>query len=88
MVSLRSLVVGAAFVVAPVLAALAPSEIADGLSSLTKQAQDLQPVAKSITIVNGPLIIIGQGPFPVCPSAHTPQLRTSWLIWRRLSLLA
>ena len=74
MVSLRSLVVGAAFIVAPVLAALTPSQIADGLKALSQQAVDLQPVAQSITIINAPLIIIGQGPFPVCPSAHTPQL--------------
>ena len=77
MVSLRSLVVGAAVIVAPVLAALAPSQIADGLNALSKQAQDLQPVAQSITLINAPLIIIGQGPFPVCSSAHTPQLTTS-----------
>ncbi len=88
MVSLRSLVTGAAFIVVPVLAALTPSQIADGLSRLTQQAQDLQGPAQSITIVNAPLIVIGQGPFPVSPSAHPPQLRTSWLTWRRFSLKA
>ncbi len=77
MVSLRSLVIGAALIAAPVLAALTPTQIADSLSALTKQAQDLQPVAQSITIVNAPLIVIGQGPFPVCSSAHTPKQGTA-----------
>src|ERR1700712_1075573 len=35
-----------------------------GLRVLSTKAQDLQAPAQSITIVNGPLLVIGQGPFP------------------------
>ncbi len=70
MVSLRSLVAGAALIVAPVMAALSPAQLTEGLNKLTSQAQGLQSVAQSITIVNAPLIVIGQGPFPVCLCSH------------------
>ncbi len=66
MVSLRSLVIGAAALAAPVMAAITPTQWADGIKRLTAQSQDLQGPAQSITLVNAPLIIIGQGPFPVC----------------------
>jgi hypothetical protein len=32
---------------------------------ITQKSQALQAPAQSITVINGPLIIIGQGPFPV-----------------------
>ncbi|KAK3897262.1 hypothetical protein C8A05DRAFT_39192 [Staphylotrichum tortipilum] len=63
MVSLRSLVAGAALF-APVLAAATAQQIADSLASLTRKFQDLQNPAQRISLVNAPLIIIGQGPFP------------------------
>lgn len=66
MVSLRSLIGAAALMAAPVMAALSPTQLTDGLKKLTTMAQDLQAPAQAITIVNAPLIIIGQGPFPVC----------------------
>lgn len=48
-----------------VMGALTPQQIADGLSSITQKAQALQAPAQSITILNAPLVAIGQGPFPV-----------------------
>jgi hypothetical protein len=39
-------------------------QIVDNLNSLTEKSQKLQAPAQSITIINGPTIIIGQGPFP------------------------
>ncbi len=66
MVSLRSLIVGAALLVAPVIAAATPQQIADGIKLITEKSKALQAPAQSITIVNAPLIAIGQGPFPVC----------------------
>jgi hypothetical protein len=66
MVSLRSLIVGAALLVAPVIAAVTPAQIADGIKSITDKSRALQAPAQSITILNAPLIVIGQGPFPVC----------------------
>ncbi|KAI0503010.1 UVI-1 [Xylaria bambusicola] len=46
------------------IAALSPAQIADGLKRVTDLSQQLQAPAQSITIVNAPLIVIGQGPFP------------------------
>jgi hypothetical protein len=65
MVSLRSLVAGAALIAAPVMAALTPTQLTSGLDSLKKLALDLQGPASQITVINAPLIIIGQGPLPV-----------------------
>ncbi|RWA14324.1 hypothetical protein EKO27_g816 [Xylaria grammica] len=46
------------------MAALSPQQIADGIKSITTKSQALQAPAQSITILNAPLIAIGQGPFP------------------------
>ncbi|KAF2971020.1 hypothetical protein GQX73_g2597 [Xylaria multiplex] len=46
------------------MAALSPQQIADGIKSITAKSQALQAPAQSITILNAPLIAIGQGPFP------------------------
>ncbi|KAK4141745.1 uncharacterized protein C8A04DRAFT_30586 [Dichotomopilus funicola] len=64
MVSFRSLFAGAAILAAPIMAALSPEQIAAGINSITEKTQALQAPAQSITLVNAPLIIIGQGPFP------------------------
>lgn len=72
MVSLRSLVAGAALIAAPVMAALTTTQLTSGLDSLKKQALDLQGPASELTIVNAPLIVIGQGPLPVCLSLTYP----------------
>lgn len=71
MVSLRSLVAGVALIAAPVMAALTPGQLADGIKILTTKSQALQAPAQSITLLNAPLIVIGQGPFPVCRPAYT-----------------
>jgi hypothetical protein len=39
-------------------------QIVDNLKSHTEKSQKLQAPAQSITIINGPLLIVGQGPFP------------------------
>ncbi|KAK7920119.1 hypothetical protein PG985_008141 [Apiospora marii] len=41
-----------------------PQQVATHIKGLTQKSQDLQAPAQSITIVNGPLIMIGQGPYP------------------------
>ncbi|KAI0541940.1 hypothetical protein GGR58DRAFT_454516 [Xylaria digitata] len=46
------------------MASLSPQQIADGIKSITTKSQALQAPAQSITILNAPLIVIGQGPFP------------------------
>ncbi|KAK4159276.1 hypothetical protein QBC43DRAFT_362122 [Cladorrhinum sp. PSN259] len=66
MVSVRSFLTSAVAIMAvPAMAAISPQGIIDGLKTLTDQSQKLQRPAQSITIVNAPLIIIGQGPLPV-----------------------
>lgn len=41
-----------------------PAQIVDAIKQLTQKAQALQQPSQSISVVNGPLIVIGQGPFP------------------------
>ncbi|EAQ88242.1 predicted protein [Chaetomium globosum CBS 148.51] len=65
MVSLRSLFTGAVALMATAAnAAVTPQQITNALGSLTQKAKDLNAPAQSITVLNLPLIIIGQGPFP------------------------
>jgi hypothetical protein len=70
MVSLRYLVAGVALVAAPVIQALTPAQLAADLESLATDSQNLEPTANSITILNAPLIVINEGPYPAC--APTP----------------
>ncbi|KAK4177409.1 hypothetical protein QBC36DRAFT_371771 [Triangularia setosa] len=64
MVSFRNLITGALAVATPAIAALTPAQIVTALRDLTTKSQALQTPAQQITIINGPLIIIGLGPFP------------------------
>ncbi|KAJ0269789.1 hypothetical protein CBS470a_013667, partial [Colletotrichum nupharicola] len=41
-----------------------PSQVVSNINMLTQKSQALRAPAESITIVNGPLIVAGQGPFP------------------------
>ena len=47
-----------------VLAALSGRQIADGIKTITQKSAALQAPAQSITVLNAPLIVIGQGPLP------------------------
>lgn len=49
------------------ISALSSAQIVDNIRMLTAKSQALQAPAQSITIVNGPLILVGLGPFPVRP---------------------
>ncbi|GAW15451.1 hypothetical protein ANO14919_048600 [Xylariales sp. No.14919] len=62
---------------ATAMGALSPQQIADGLKAVTKLSQDLQQPAQSITIVNAPLIVIGQGPFPGIIAGFTQIVTTA-----------
>lgn len=42
-----------------------PSQVVSNIQDLTRKSQALQDPAKNISITNGPLIVTGQGPFPV-----------------------
>jgi len=71
MVSLRALAVSAITFAVPLVSALTAQEIVSNVNALTTKSQALQAPAQSINIINGPLILIGQGPFPVCDMEHT-----------------
>ncbi|KAJ4379380.1 hypothetical protein N0V86_005425 [Didymella sp. IMI 355093] len=48
----------------PVIAQTTPAQVVSNINMITQKSQALQAPAQSITIINGPLIVIGQGPFP------------------------
>jgi len=64
MVSFRTLAT-AALAVVPAFAAVTPAQAVSNIRTLTTKSQALQAPAQSINIVNGPLIVVGLGPFPV-----------------------
>ncbi|KAI0395171.1 UVI-1 [Xylariaceae sp. FL0594] len=59
------------------MCALTPQQIADGLGRITDESRALQEPAESITIVNAPLIVIGQGPFPTIISGFAEIVTTA-----------
>ncbi|KAI0140750.1 UVI-1 protein [Pestalotiopsis sp. NC0098] len=44
--------------------ALTATQIAENINTLTSKSKDLQEPANSLNTVNGPLLAVGQGPFP------------------------
>jgi len=64
MVSLRNIVAAIALSV-PVIAQTTPSQVVDNIRMITQKSQALQGPAQSITLINGPLLLVGLGPFPV-----------------------
>ncbi|KAK1997014.1 hypothetical protein LX36DRAFT_637070 [Colletotrichum falcatum] len=47
-----------------VLSQATPDQVVSNIKMLTDKSRALQAPAQSINVINGPLIIIGQGPFP------------------------
>jgi hypothetical protein len=76
MVSLRNIVALIALAV-PVIAQTTPAQVVQNIQLLTQKSQALQAPAQSISIFNGPLILVGQGPFPVSPLFSHPSPSTS-----------
>ncbi|KAI1172831.1 UVI-1 [Nemania sp. FL0916] len=69
-----------AVMAASAMAALTPQQIADGIKQVTKLSQDLQGPAQSITFVNAPLILVGEGPFPEIIRGFTQIVSTATTI--------
>ncbi|KAH7319089.1 hypothetical protein BKA65DRAFT_569262 [Rhexocercosporidium sp. MPI-PUGE-AT-0058] len=63
MVSIRSIVAAIALTL-PVMAQTTPAQVVTNIQMLTRKSQALQQPAQSISLINGPLIVIGLGPFP------------------------
>lgn len=59
------------------MAAASPQQIADSIDSLTQKSTALQGPAQSITLLNAPLIVIGQGPFPQIIAGFTDIVSTA-----------
>lgn len=77
MVAIRNIFTAALALAAPISAALTPAQIVDNIKMLTTKSQALQGPAQSITIINGPLIVIGQGPFPQIIAGFTDIVTTT-----------
>jgi hypothetical protein len=65
MVSFRNLALSALAMTAPIMAQTTPAQVVSNIKMITQKSQALQAPAQSISLINGPLILIGQGPFPV-----------------------
>jgi len=64
MVSFRNFFTAAVALSVPIAAQITPAQVVSNIRMVTQKSQALQAPAQSITIINGPLIVIGQGPFP------------------------
>ncbi|CAE7220468.1 hypothetical protein PTTW11_11315 [Pyrenophora teres f. teres] len=64
MVAFRNIFTAALALATPITAAITPAEVVVNIQSITSVSLKLQVPAQKISIVNGPLILIGQGPFP------------------------
>lgn len=61
----------------PVIAQITPAQVVKNINMITQKSQALQAPAQSITIINGPLVIIGQGPFPQIITGFTDIVSTA-----------
>lgn len=58
--------------------AITPAQMVTNIQLLTSKSQALQAPAQSISIINGPLIVVGLGPFPVCEISPHPYIFYLW----------
>ncbi|KAK4163952.1 hypothetical protein QBC43DRAFT_289521 [Cladorrhinum sp. PSN259] len=78
MVSIRTLFTSAAAMLAvPALAAIPPAKVVENIKALTAKSEALQNPARSISIINGPLIVVGLGPFPQLIAGFTDIVSTA-----------
>ncbi|KAH9866332.1 hypothetical protein J1614_008899 [Plenodomus biglobosus] len=64
MVSFHKILTAALAMAAPIVAQSTPAQVVSNIQMITQKSQALQGPSQSISIINGPLILIGQGPFP------------------------
>jgi hypothetical protein len=77
MVAIRNFFTAAMALAAPISAALTATQMSDNIKMITVKSQALQAPAQSITVINGPLIVIGQGPFPEIIRGFTDIISTT-----------
>jgi hypothetical protein len=64
MVSIRAIIASALALSVPIAAQITPAQVVQNIQSITQKSQALQAPSQSINIINGPLIVVGLGPFP------------------------
>ncbi|KAJ4347687.1 hypothetical protein N0V95_005185 [Ascochyta clinopodiicola] len=64
MVAFGKIFTSAMALAVPVMAQFTPAQVVTSIQLITQKSQALQAPAQSITIINGPLIVVGLGPFP------------------------
>ena len=64
MVAFGKLITSVVALAIPALAALTPAQIVSNIEMITQKSMALQAPANTITLVNAPLLLIGQGPLP------------------------
>lgn len=62
---LKTTVAALAVCSSTVFGQITPAQVVNNIRALTAKSQALQAPAQSINIINGPLIVVGLGPFPV-----------------------
>ena len=77
MVSFRNFFTAAVALSVPIAAQITPAQVVSNIRMVTQKSQALQAPAQSITIINGPLIVIGQGPFPQIITGFTDIVSTA-----------
>jgi hypothetical protein len=77
MVSFRNLFTAVVALSAPIAAQVTPAQVVSNIQMLTSKSQALQGPAQSISIINGPLIVIGLGPFPQIITGFTDIVTTA-----------
>ena len=77
MVSFNKIFIASMAMVAPILAQTTPEQVVSNIEMITQKSQALQAPAQSITIINGPLIVVGQGPFPQIIAGFTDIVSTA-----------
>lgn len=65
MVSVRNILAAVVAIAIPAIVQATPAQIVQKLKQMTEKTQTLQGPATSLDLVNGPLIAVGEGPFPV-----------------------
>jgi hypothetical protein len=77
MVAFGKLITSAVALAIPALAAVTPAQIVSNIEMITQKSAALQAPAKTITLVNAPLLVIGQGPLPTIITGFTDIVTTA-----------
>lgn len=77
MVAFGKVLTSAVAMIVPIMAQITPAQVVQNINMIAQKSQALQAPARSITVINGPLIIIGQGPFPQIIAGFTDIVSTT-----------